>query len=80
MKTLTFAPGDVIFWQGDFSASMFDIISGKVGISRRKHEEKKRNSPCKKEEQHRCPPFAQRVHLKRIKWFREDHCHLRKSH
>lgn len=32
MKTLTFAPGDVIFWQGDFSASMFDIISGKVGI------------------------------------------------
>ena len=32
MRTLTFAPGDVIFWQGDFSASMFDIISGKVGI------------------------------------------------
>ena len=32
MKTLTFAPGEVIFWQGDFSNSMFDIISGKVGI------------------------------------------------
>ena len=32
MKTLTFASGDVIFWQGDFSTSMFDIISGKVGI------------------------------------------------
>ena len=32
MKTLTFAPGDVIFSQGEFAVSMYDIISGKVGV------------------------------------------------
>ena len=32
MNTLTFCKGQVIFKQGDFSATMFDIIKGKVGV------------------------------------------------
>ena len=32
MNTLSFDHGQVIFKQGDFSSTMFDILSGKVGI------------------------------------------------
>ena len=32
MKNITFNRNDVIFRQGDYPSSMFDIVSGKVGI------------------------------------------------
>ena len=32
MKTLTFKKDEVIFKQGDFAHSMFDIVSGSVGV------------------------------------------------
>ena len=32
MKTLNYEKGQVIFRQGEFSDTMYDIVSGKVGL------------------------------------------------